>query len=156
MVYYGDEAGMWGANDPDCRKPMIWEDIDYEDETYLPDQTIKENSDKVEFNYDLYNHYKKLASIRNSNPALQLGDFKSLFIDDKNGIYIFERNFDNKNVTVALNNGNRNYSAKIETHPKKRFIDKLNDENFVSDNAGKLKFNIEPKWGRIIVESSSN
>jgi len=23
MVYYGDEVGMWGANDPDCRKPMI-------------------------------------------------------------------------------------------------------------------------------------
>ena len=24
MVYYGDEAGMWGGDDPDCRKPMIW------------------------------------------------------------------------------------------------------------------------------------
>ena len=26
MIYYGDEAGMWGANDPDCRKPMLWAD----------------------------------------------------------------------------------------------------------------------------------
>ncbi|MCK4569540.1 MAG: glycoside hydrolase family 13 protein, partial [Bacteroidales bacterium] len=32
MVYYGDEAGMWGAGDPDCRKPMLWEDIEYENE----------------------------------------------------------------------------------------------------------------------------
>ncbi|RMF06190.1 MAG: glycoside hydrolase family 13 protein, partial [Candidatus Neomarinimicrobiota bacterium] len=23
-IYYGDEAGMWGADDPDCRKPMVW------------------------------------------------------------------------------------------------------------------------------------
>ena len=24
MIYYGDEAGMWGANDPCCRQPMLW------------------------------------------------------------------------------------------------------------------------------------
>ncbi|MCR4559527.1 MAG: hypothetical protein K5685_05560 [Bacteroidales bacterium] len=28
MVFYGDELGMWGANDPDCRKPMAWENGD--------------------------------------------------------------------------------------------------------------------------------
>ena len=27
MVYYGDEVGMWGADDPTCRKPMLWEDL---------------------------------------------------------------------------------------------------------------------------------
>lgn len=26
-IYYGDEVGMWGADDPDCRKPMLWEDF---------------------------------------------------------------------------------------------------------------------------------
>jgi glycosidase len=26
-IYYGEEVGMWGANDPDCRKPMIWDDM---------------------------------------------------------------------------------------------------------------------------------
>ncbi len=25
MIYYGDENGMEGENDPDCRRPMIWE-----------------------------------------------------------------------------------------------------------------------------------
>jgi len=23
MIYYGDEAGMWGGNDPDDRMPMV-------------------------------------------------------------------------------------------------------------------------------------
>lgn len=27
MVYYGDELGMWGADDPDCRKPTPWPDL---------------------------------------------------------------------------------------------------------------------------------
>ncbi|MFN8449073.1 MAG: glycoside hydrolase family 13 protein [Anaerolineae bacterium] len=26
MVYYGDEIGMEGENDPDCRRPMIWDE----------------------------------------------------------------------------------------------------------------------------------
>ena len=30
MVYYGDEAGMWGADDPDERKPMVWPEYKYE------------------------------------------------------------------------------------------------------------------------------
>ncbi len=48
-IYYGDEAGMWGANDPCCRKPMVWDDLVYNDEIYLPNQQRKENPDKVSF-----------------------------------------------------------------------------------------------------------
>ena len=38
MIYYGDEVGMWGGNDPDCRKPMIWDDMKFENENTLPNQ----------------------------------------------------------------------------------------------------------------------
>ena len=34
MIYYGDEAGMWGGDDPDDRKPMVWPEMKYENETY--------------------------------------------------------------------------------------------------------------------------
>jgi cyclomaltodextrinase / maltogenic alpha-amylase / neopullulanase len=37
MVYYGEEAGMWGANDPCCRKPMVWPDVSFAPEASLPD-----------------------------------------------------------------------------------------------------------------------
>ena len=36
MIYYGDEAGMWGGDDPDCRKPMVWPDMKYEMEASHP------------------------------------------------------------------------------------------------------------------------
>ncbi len=36
MLYYGTEAGMWGGDDPDDRKPMVWDDLVYDDETGDP------------------------------------------------------------------------------------------------------------------------
>ena len=27
MIYYGDEVGMWGPDDPSNRKPMLWPDL---------------------------------------------------------------------------------------------------------------------------------
>ena len=56
MIYYGDEVGMWGANDPDCRKPMIWQEMVYEDERLLPDGSKKSAPDKVEVNQNLLEH----------------------------------------------------------------------------------------------------
>ena len=26
MIYYGDEVGMEGKDDPDCRRGMIWDE----------------------------------------------------------------------------------------------------------------------------------
>ena len=57
MIYYGDEAGMWGANDPDCRKPMLWADLKYEDEKIQPSQIAK-RSDAVRVDAVLYDFYK--------------------------------------------------------------------------------------------------
>ncbi len=30
LVYYGEENGMQGADDPDCRRPMVWEEDQWE------------------------------------------------------------------------------------------------------------------------------
>ncbi len=103
MIYYGDEAGMWGANDPDCRKPMIWNDIRYEDETTLPDQSAKPAADRVETDHDLLSHYKKLIKIRNENKVLQTGDFRTVLADDGKELYSFERTLGAEKIIVLLN-----------------------------------------------------
>ncbi|MDE2834068.1 MAG: hypothetical protein OXM02_06055 [Bacteroidota bacterium] len=36
MVYYGSESGMWGADDPGDRMPMVWGDLIYEPQTHDP------------------------------------------------------------------------------------------------------------------------
>jgi len=150
MVYYGDEIGMWGANDPDCRKPMVWADLKYENEIYSPDQTKKNKSDKVEVNTNLLEHYKKLIRIRNENPALQLGDFETVLVDNKNELYAFSRNYNDEKIIVVINNSNKTQYAKIKVPANTRWIDLLNVNAEYCSNKSKLNIGIPAKWGAIL------
>jgi glycosidase len=102
----------------------------------------------VEFNNDLFNHYKKLVSIRNNSAALRTGDFKTLLADNINYIYSFERTSDNEKVIVILNNGNEPKEVGIPV--KGKFTDLLNkNESFPAEN--ELRITVPGKWGRILV-----
>ena len=151
MIYYGDEAGMWGANDPDCRKPMLWDDLKYGEEKLLHDQSFKPKFDKVEVNKELFYHYKKLIKIRNDYPALQIGSFKTILTDDKKDIYVFTRKRNNQFIIVALNNGPGNRRITIELKNSGVFKDVLNGKIFKC-RYNKLIFTIPAKWGRILVK----
>ncbi|OZB40796.1 MAG: alpha-amylase [Alishewanella sp. 34-51-39] len=148
MVYYGDEVGMWGANDPDDRKPMIWEDIKYEDEVTNPDGS-KRPADKVAVNKELQQHYRKLIQLRNTLPALQLGDFSTLLVDDKNNLYGFERQYQQQRVRVILNNSDKPQQVTLNR-------DQLNwqeqlDQLPVTVNGDTLRLTIPAKWGAVLV-----
>jgi glycosidase len=106
MIYYGDEVGMWGANDPDCRKPMVWQDKKYEAETHNPDQT-RHDPDQVAFNQDLHNWYKKFIGLRDKYKSIKLGDYTTLAMDDAQQLYAFSRKLGNEEVVVVLNRGNK-------------------------------------------------
>lgn len=151
MVYYGDEAGMWGANDPDCRKPMIWKEMQYEDETTLPDQSVKTHADKVEFNEDLFDHYRKLIGIRNRYAALQLGDYTTILTNDQTGIYAFSRKYEDKEVIVILNNSEMPHRAAISSRTRGVYRDVLNEKTVKTDK-GRLALTIRPKWAAILVK----
>ncbi len=151
MIYYGDEAGMWGANDPDCRKPMLWKELVYDDEKYLPGQNLKPKSDKVEFNFDLYDHYKKLIGIRNTYEALRTGGFKTLLTENKKDIYAFVRKKGRQEVSVFLNNGNADGRVSIELKNGYIYKDVLNGL-ILKARQNKLTFSIPAKWGRILLK----
>lgn len=151
MVYYGDEIGMWGANDPDCRKPMVWEDLKYDDEVYNWDGNKSVVAGKVFVNEAMLEFYKYLGGIRNKYPALQKGDFRTLFIDDSAGIYIFERNLDDEKIIVALNNSN--YETSVLFKPEEGVYKELlfgRDDYTISRKGISLK--MPPKGGRILVK----
>ena len=92
IIYYGDEKGMWGADSPRNRKPMLWEDYEpYDPETdninkYMNrlrsfpsvvevNEVQKWISYPVNSNADIENHYKALLKIRK--------DHKNLFRNGK-------------------------------------------------------------------------
>jgi glycosidase len=95
MVYYGDEVGMYGADDPSNRKPMYWEDLmPYDD----PDERIVP---------DLRDHYRRMIAIRNSCRPLQLGAFEVLLAKNVQRVFAFARVLDGDAVVVVLNNSDQ-------------------------------------------------
>ncbi len=113
MIFYGTEAGMWGADDPDDRKPMVWPEFDYEPEATHPldkDRPVDENS----FDEELFNWYKKLGGIRNKHLALRKGKFQELLTENDRNVFVFAR-FLNKHMfcLVAVNRSGRTQKIRI-------------------------------------------
>jgi glycosidase len=86
IIYYGDEIGMMGSMDPDCRKPMVW-DSEHQDHSIL------------EF-------YKKIINIRKNSDALTNGEFRTWIEDNKQGVFGYIRCGNTENIGVILNNSN--------------------------------------------------
>ncbi len=102
MVYYGDEAGMWGADDPTCRKPMLWQDL--------------EPYDEPEENHVMEDHlafYRAVIALRNAHPALRVGTFRTVLTDDEADVWAFVRSTDEETLLVALNNSDQRQAVTI-------------------------------------------
>jgi glycosidase len=117
MIYYGDEVGMWGGNDPCCRKPMVWDDLKYEAEATLPDQKPAARPDPVEVDRDLLEHYRRCIALRKTRPALQVGDYRTLLADDRRGLFAFQRRLGDEVVVVVLNNSPARRNVRVPVGP---------------------------------------
>lgn len=148
MIYYGDEAGMWGANDPDCRKPMIWKEINYVPEKHNPDGTTR-TPDIVAFDDDLFNHYKKLAAIRNSYSALRSGSYKTIIADDKKNVFGFSRKEGKQELFILINNSDQEADAQIVADAKEFLTDLLGGKTY-KKVGNKYVITIPAKWGLIL------
>jgi glycosidase len=83
-TYYGDEIGLTGGNDPDCRKCMEW-DLNRQDR-------------------ELYDFYKLLIALRKNNIALRRGFFRFLKADPDDSRIIYERIDSDTHFTIWMNN----------------------------------------------------
>jgi cyclomaltodextrinase len=102
FIYYGGEAGMWGANDPDCRKPMVWEDLQYDPEFMGPDGK-RVGPHEVKFDRDLHAFFKAAIALRRETPALNQGGFRWLAVDDAADTLVMERRDGKSTAVVAFN-----------------------------------------------------
>ncbi len=153
MIYYGDEVGMWGANDPCCRKPMLWDDIKYDDEVFNADQGKRGKAEKVEVNRELLVYYSKLTSIRNKNFPLQLGDYKSILVDDKKELYAFERNYNKQKAIVVLNNNDKDEIVNLTSLEAGKYFDALNEAHYKVESSLPLK--LKAKSGAILIRDAN-
>lgn len=137
MIYYGDEAGMWGADDPDCRKPMLWPDRQYDQEVSHPFGKYRPADDN-RFNWDLFNHYKKLINIRQQHPSLQIGEIETLLTNDDKDVYVFRRFSGSKSLIVVLNNSDSSQTLSLS-------VDKLGSKTSWTDLLTKKYFQVDGK-----------
>ena len=83
-IWQGEELGMWGADDPENRKPMWWPDVDFEDERSHPLGQARK-ADAVGFGTQALSRlggedrrvlYRELAALRAARPELRRGSLE--------------------------------------------------------------------------------
>jgi glycosidase len=87
LIYYGDEIGMTGGKDPDCRRAMKW--------------------DSKTWNVQLRSWFKKMISIRKNYDVFRRGSVSPLLADDSAKVFGFLRECGDT-VSVIIVNMNKN------------------------------------------------
>ena len=92
-IYYGDEVGLQGEKDPDCRRAFPW--------------------DQSSWNLELFYWVKTLVSLRNRFPAIRRGNFTPVYLDDTSGYYVFSRTLGDEQIVVAVNASDKSQTIEI-------------------------------------------
>jgi neopullulanase len=92
-IYYGDEIGMEGAHDPDCRRAFPW--------------------DESRWDRDLLGWFRRAIALREAHPVLRGGRFLHLLADDASAVYAFARQGEDETLVVVLNNGASSYNLGV-------------------------------------------
>lgn len=82
-IYYGDEVGVDGNNDPFCRKPFPW------------DPALQDTQ--------LLALYQRMAKLRKAHQALRYGGCQVIYAEDN--VVVFVRVYKQQRVLVAINRG---------------------------------------------------
>ena len=82
LIYYGDEVGLTGGKDPDCRRGMLWDEAQ---------------------NPSILSFYKKLIELRKAHPALLMGDLKIIDTFNRYNILIYSRFTDDEEIKIIIN-----------------------------------------------------
>jgi len=80
-LFYGDEIGLDGGHDPDCRKAFPWNDSLW--------------------NHDLQGYTKNIIALRKEHQTLRRGSFQREFADGR--VYAFSRQFQGEHLLVLFN-----------------------------------------------------
>jgi cyclomaltodextrinase len=109
MVYYGDEAGMWGGDDPCDRMPMIWDDLQpYEPQASDPSRRPRQ-PDEVAVDQELLAFYKRAIALRREQGVFRHGACVAVETNDDAQFFSFRRTLGEATALVAFNRGKKEF-----------------------------------------------
>lgn len=127
-IYYGDEIGIDGQHDPDCRKSFPW--------------------DEHRWDQNLRSYVKEAAALRKQHPALRRGDFTRLWSAD--GTYVYSRSLDGKTFVVALNASETQQHANVSFEAQETPQILFGKASDISCGDGQLRFSVPARSGVIL------
>jgi cyclomaltodextrinase len=125
-IYYGDEIGMAGRRDPDCRRAFPWEN-------------------KAGWNQDLRSEIKRYIALRHASPALRRGDFSLLHVAED--VVVYQRRHEQHCAVIAFNVSPKNRTFTVPADFPQALPEKLVD-NGVNLAAGR-RFALEGRSARV-------
>ena len=112
MFYYGDEAGMWGATDPDDRMPMTWPDL-----PVIPQATDPRGGtrtpDNMNFDSSVYSFYRSVVNLRHSSTSLRRGGLALLSAIDTANAFAYLRSGTGEATVTAMNRADHSVQLTI-------------------------------------------
>jgi cyclomaltodextrinase / maltogenic alpha-amylase / neopullulanase len=146
-IWNGDEVGMWGADDPDERKPLVWADLRYDDETTDPLGRPRRR-DRVVPDTALFRVYHDLIALRKEHLRLFVdGTLHWLLTDDAHGLLAYERVLGDRRAVVAFNNSGAPRNISIAADGGYRLAFPAGGGLTVAD--GTLRAQLPPRSGRV-------
>ncbi|WDC84716.1 alpha-amylase family glycosyl hydrolase [Caloramator sp. mosi_1] len=130
VIYYGDEAALYGADDPDNRRTFPWG---------------KGDKDMVEW-------YAKLSNIRRNYEVLRTGEITPIELE---GLFAFKRTLGNEEAYVLINNDVEKTVELSIPQGVNRLIDAITAKEYVVEN-GKVVVQVPEKQGVVLVNSYRN
>lgn len=134
MIYYGDEIGMQGEKDPDCRRTMIWQE--------------RPNGKKPD--RDLFNYYSTLAAIRKKEIALRRGSLEYILPEEQEKVFGMRRLYEGQELIILLNAGEREVHFELPLEIENGQVTDLLSGNQINVKESLLKLDITPLNGLII------
>jgi cyclomaltodextrinase / maltogenic alpha-amylase / neopullulanase len=127
-IYYGDEIGMEGQHDPDCRRSFPW--------------------DKKLWDYELLNYLKSAISMRKSHASLRRGSFTRLWSAD--GVYAYGRALEGESLVVAFNTSDEPKKVEVQIEAKKKPKPFFGEPSEIELTNGILRFTIPARSGCVL------
>ncbi|MGB6129177.1 MAG: alpha amylase N-terminal ig-like domain-containing protein [Psychrilyobacter sp.] len=153
IIYYGNEKAMWGADSPDSRKPMIWDDIKFENETDSLKKYSK-NREKIakifktdlikdEISYDVVTNktledwYKQISEFRNFDEKLMKnGNLEILDLDRdqyleggsvekilETNVLSYKREYKGRSAIIVINRSDLKKTVELPVQGGKGYTD---------------------------------